>query len=63
MKTAFIASFIAGFLAHGYMFTNKLPNYDDIGNLINGYGVGIELGRWMLTVLGQFTKHLTGLYC
>ena len=62
MKTAFLSSIILGFAAHGYMLANKLPNYDDIGNMINGYGVGIESGRWMLTVLGQLTKYLTGLY-
>lgn len=38
---------LSGILIHAYMFTNKLPNWDDINN-VGGYGVGSEFGRWFL---------------
>ena len=38
---------ISGILIHAYMFTNKLPNWDDINN-VGTFGVGSEFGRWFL---------------
>lgn len=62
MKIGFMSGLIAGMLSHGYMLTNKLPNYDDIKCMINDYGTGIESGRWMLSILGVFVKKTMGNY-
>ena len=35
-KIAVVSVIVFGLLAHNYMFTNKLPNYDDMG--ITGFG-------------------------
>lgn len=56
-KTAFIAAVCAGLVAHMYMFTNKLPNFDDLG-AINGFGVTFKNGRWFLWILGAAAYHL-----
>lgn len=61
-KITFISALVVGVLAHGYMLTNKLPNYNDINCMMNDYGVGIELGRWMLCVLGNVVKYTIGNY-
>lgn len=45
-KTAFFSSCIFGFLAHGYMLTNKITSHDDLGSMY-GAGGGIANGRWM----------------
>lgn len=59
-KDSFKASMIVGLIAHMYMFTNKLPNYDDIG--LNGIGATFRLGRWFLWFLGAVANHLELLY-
>ena len=56
-KIAFISALLFGFLAHNYMFTNKLPNYDDIRTL-NGFGTTFKSGRWFLWILGATAYHL-----
>lgn len=56
-KTAFVASIIAGLAAHMYMFTNKLPNFDDLIG-INSFGVTFRTGRWFLWVVGAVAYHL-----
>lgn len=56
IKTTFLSSIIFGLFAHGYMLTNKLPNYDDVSGLAHTYGTGIASGRWMLSALGNFVK-------
>lgn len=53
---AFYTTIVVGFFAHLYALTNVLHNYDDIGNLPNGYGTGAESGRWLLTILGRFFR-------
>lgn len=41
-----------GLLCHGYMFFNKLPNFDEMGS-INGYlGIATPSGRWALPFAG-----------
>lgn len=55
-KIAFLSAIILGLLAHNYMFTNKLPNYDDMG--VTGFGATFRLGRWFLWVLGAILYHL-----
>ena len=55
-KIAVVSVIVFGLLAHNYMFTNKLPNYDDMG--ITGFGATFRLGRWFLWVLGAAVYHL-----
>lgn len=59
-KITFLSSIIFGFFSHGYMLTNKLPNYDDVSGLAHTYGTGIASGRWMLSALGNFVKIIMG---
>lgn len=47
IRITFLSSCIFGFLVHMYMFTNKLPNHDDIGHLF-GSTYGEASGRWLL---------------
>lgn len=56
-KTAFLAAVIFGLIAHIYMFTNKLPNFDDIAYM-NKFGTTFRYGRWFLWVLGAVAYHL-----
>lgn len=56
-KKAFAAAIAAGLIAHIYMFTNKLPNFDDLVGL-NGFGATFKNGRWFLWVLGATAYHL-----
>lgn len=51
------AALVMGMVAHIYMFTNKLPNYDDVYTL-DGFGATFRLGRWFLWVLGAAAYHL-----
>ena len=61
MKATFISVVIFGLFAHLYMFTNKLPNYDDLTG-INGFGTTFRTGRWFLWVLGSTEYHLNLLF-
>lgn len=56
-KTAFLSAVIAGLAAHMYMFTNKLPNFDDLIGLDN-FGVTFKNGRWFLWIVGAVAYHL-----
>ena len=56
-KTAFISVIIFGLIAHMYMFTNKLPNFDDLIG-INNFGVTFKNGRWFLWMVGAAAYHL-----
>ncbi len=49
-KITFFAAAAAGLLTHMYMFTNKLPNHDDIGHML-GETYGTQSGRWFLPLL------------
>lgn len=59
-KVAFISAIVIGLCAHLYMFTNKLPNYDDM--VLNSFGATFRLGRWFLWVLGATAYHLDLVY-
>lgn len=54
----FISSMLVGWFTHFYMFTHKLPNWDDV-NYLNGYGAGRIFGRWFLEIVhkigGQYS--------
>lgn len=56
-KTAFVSAMLFGLIAHVYMFTNKLPNFDDLVGL-DGFGVTFKNGRWFLWVIGAIAYHL-----
>lgn len=49
-RLTFFASVALGFLVHMYMFTNKLPNYDDTRHLFS-MDYGTASGRWLLTTV------------
>ena len=44
-KTPFLAALFTGLLAHGFAFTNKLLNHDEIESLF-GKGATVTSGRW-----------------
>lgn len=46
-RICFITGIIVGWLTHFYMFTHKLPNWDDM-NSLSSFGSGDYLGRWFL---------------
>lgn len=56
-KIAFISAIIIGLIAHMYMFTNKLPNMDDLVGVDN-FGVTFKNGRWFLWIVGAAAYHL-----
>lgn len=56
-KIAFISAMTVGLFAHIYMFTNKLPNFDDLIGVDN-FGVTFKNGRWFLWVVGAIAYHL-----
>ena len=58
-KWAFFSCMASGILAHFYMLANKLPDYDDINNLIS-YGAGVSSGRFFLDFLGGCVLYFFG---
>ena len=59
--TAAAAALACGTLAHSFALFNSIHNYDDILQQPTGYGAGITLGRWLLTVLGDLNTKVLGL--
>lgn len=47
IRWTFAAAMILGLVVHLYMFTNKLPNHDDIHHLFD-CDYGTQSGRWLL---------------
>lgn len=60
-KYAFLSAALTGFMAHGYVFANKLPNSDDIIN-IRAYGAGVPHGCWLKEILGPIIGKFAGNY-
>lgn len=60
-KDVFLSALIIGFLTHGYMLFNKLPNVDDYVSMFH-YGLGYPLGRWFLALMGNFMFRIDGVY-
>lgn len=58
-KLAFLASFFAGLLTHGFMLLNKIPFYDDIGLLFHTGGT-YKNGRWFLGIIGALEYRTFG---
>ena len=49
-RTPFLSGLIAGLAAHGYAFSNKLLNHDEIESLF-GKGATVTSGRWGLELV------------
>ncbi len=58
VRLAFFCALAAGFLTHLYMFTNKLPNHDDIICLFFNDAT-VTSGRWSLPVLSAFSSNFS----
>ena len=52
-RLPFCSALIAGLLAHGFAFSNKLPNADELSSLF-GKGMTVASGRWGL----ELSKYL-----
>ena len=61
LKWTFMSTIVAGMLSHGFVFTNKLPNSDDLLN-IRAYGGGISHGCWLKGLMGPVISKFTGNY-
>lgn len=51
-RVTFLSACVFGFLTHMFVFTNKLPNHDDIGHLFSDT-YGTASGRWLLPYVLQ----------
>ena len=60
-STAWLAAVCCGLITHGFALVNILHNYDDILQMPKGYGAGIESGRWLLHILGDFLQNVLGM--
>ena len=49
-RAPFLAALLTGLAAHGYAFTNKLLNHDEIESLF-GKGATVTSGRWGLELV------------
>lgn len=49
-RVPFFSAIVFGFLAHGFVFTNKYINHDEVFNLF-GKGATVDSGRWGLGAL------------
>ncbi len=61
-RLIFLSAFCAGLLAHGFIMTNILNNYDNITFTPGGYGAGLTSGRWFLEILGNTIEAVWGNY-
>lgn len=57
-RFCFFAAVICGLMAHIFVMTNHLYNYDELWHIPAGFGTGIELGRWALSVTVWIQKIL-----
>lgn len=58
IRLTFFTAIILGLAAHLYMFTNKLPNHDDLNGLF-GLDYGVEFGRWFAPTIMRVTGNLS----
>lgn len=49
---AFVGTFVAGAVAHGYMLTNNITNHDNMSSIVLGAD-GITSGRWLYSIFGR----------
>ncbi len=56
----FVCTFIAGYLIHFYMFTNKFLNYFEMNNILTGMSFlksdTVAQGKWMIPVLSAVSS-------
>lgn len=58
IKVCFFSAAICGLLAHVYALTNHLYNYDELWHTPTGFGTGLEVGRWALSITVWLQKVL-----
>lgn len=51
---AVVSALVYGMLVHLFALTNILHNHDNIASQPGGYGLGVDMGRWFLEILGRF---------
>lgn len=61
-KVTFISTLIIGFIAHFFVLTNVLNNYDNIKCTPIGAGSGVSSGRWMLSLVNDVWHKFWGVY-
>lgn len=61
LRITFLSAWIWGIIAHIYVFTNTVHNYDNISCVPRGVGTGITSGRWMLEIYDKF-RNVGGSY-
>lgn len=52
--SAAVSALVYGMLVHLFALTNVLHNHDNIASQPGGYGLGVDMGRWFLEILGRF---------
>ena len=57
-RICFFAGLICGLMAHIYALTNHLYNYDELWHTPTGFGTGVEVGRWALSITVWLQKLL-----
>lgn len=66
VQYGFWSAVICGILAHGFMVTNIINNWDSLSKLSNPSGTGgifvLKTGRWFLYVLTKFMDRVWGNY-
>lgn len=50
-RTACASALLAGVATHAFGLVNILHNYDNVTQLVDGFGTGIPSGRWFLEIL------------
>lgn len=58
IKACFFSAMLCGLMAHIYALANHLYNYDELNCTPTGFGTGITMGRWGLSVLASLTEFL-----
>lgn len=58
IRMCFITAIICGLMAHVFVLTNHLYNYDELWHIPTGFGTGVQEGRWGLSCLAWLTKVL-----
>ena len=59
LRCCLIVGMLAGMLAHGFMFANKIPNHDDLAQCADLTGTGMESGRYVLQFFWKFFSNLS----
>jgi hypothetical protein len=57
VKAAFISALAIGLITHSFMFTNKLPNHDELAQMVGQFNHA-NLGRWFL----QYPLRISGIF-